>query len=211
MSNYLAVATVTYTLSELIQPVLQAVVPSASVRIGRPENTERSGTSFVGANLYLYRIEPNAALRNADLTTRDASGHLLKRPRVALNLYYLISFYGNDLQLETQRMLGGVVALLQSQPTLTPERIREAIDHNVNSAAPFLAGSDLDQQTELVRLTAITLSLEELSKLWTVFFQVTHALSIAYEASVVLIDGDGTPDPAPVVRTTDISAHPGNP
>lgn len=206
MSNYLAIATVSYTLAEVIQPSLQSVVPSASVRIGRPESTERLGTSFVGANLYLYRVEPNSAFRNADLTTRDSSGALLHRPQAALDLFYLISFYGNDLQLETQRMLGSTVALLHAQPVLTRERIREAIEHNARSATPFLAQSDLDRQVELVRLTPQSLTLEELSKLWTVFFQVTHALSISYQASVVLIESDGTPREVP--RVTDVKVAP---
>lgn len=206
MSNHLAIATVSYTLAEMIQPALQAVVPSATVRVGRPESAERRGTPFVGANLYLYRVEPNGSFRNADLTTRDGAGTLLQRPRAALDLYYLISFYGDDLQLETQRMLGRLVALLHARPVLTRERIREAIDHNAQSATPFLAHSDLDRQTELVRLTPQALSLEELSKLWTVFFQVTHALSVAYKASVLLIEAEGTPRTAPQV--TDVRVYP---
>jgi hypothetical protein len=37
------------------------------------------------------------------------------------------------------------------------------------------------------------LSLEDLSKLWSIFFQIPYFLSVAYEASVVLIEGDETP------------------
>lgn len=190
MSNHLAIAAVTYTLAEQIQPVLQAVVPSARVRFGRPEATERSSTAFVGANLYLYHLEPNAALRNSDLATRGPDGALLRRPQVALDLYYLLSFYGNDLQLESQRMLGGVVALLHAQPVLTREHIRQAVAQNRATATPYLGEADLDQQVDLVRLKPVSYSLEELSKLWSVFFQTTHTVSLAYQAGVVLIEAD---------------------
>jgi hypothetical protein len=37
------------------------------------------------------------------------------------------------------------------------------------------------------------LSLEDLSKLWSIFFQIPYFLSVAYEASAVLIEGDETP------------------
>ena len=45
------------------------------------------------------------------------------------------------------------------------------------------------------------MNLEELSKLWSVFFQTPYALSIAYQASVVLIEPDLEPiDAAPGAR-----------
>ena len=63
----------------------------------------------------------------------------------------------------------------------------------------FLAASDLDQQPELVKFTPAQLSLDDLSKVWSVFFQTPYALSVAYEATVVLIEGDETPRaPLPV-------------
>ena len=41
-----------------------------------------------------------------------------------------------------------------------------------------------------MKFTPLLLSLEELSKLWSVFFQTQHALSVAYQGTVVLIESE---------------------
>jgi hypothetical protein len=189
MSNYLAIATVTATLHQLITKAVQ-VVPDAKVTAGRPKEPPPTGEPT--ANIYLYHVVPNAALRNDDLPTRRDNATLIQRPQIALDLQYLITFYDDgSLQLAAQRMLGSTVSILHAQPLLTPAEIHAAI-----TTAPFdtqLAASDLEQQVAAVRLTPVTLNLEELSRLWTVFSQTTHALSIAYNASVVLIEADDVP------------------
>ncbi len=198
MSNYLAIATVTATLRDLVLRAMHNV-PNRSgevrVRTGRPENP---GTGFVGANLYLYRVTPNAAMRNDDQPTRATDGRLIRRPRLALDLSYLITFYGDDEQQEPQRLLGATATMLHTNPVLTRDLIRSTIA----AAGPssYLASSDLAQQPELVKFSPQTLTLEELSKLWTVFFQVTHALSAAYDCAVVLLDADVPIQPALPVR-----------
>jgi hypothetical protein len=66
---------------------------------------------------------------------------------------------------------------------------------------PFLQDADLATSIETVRFTPTVLSLEELSKLWSVFFQTTYALSVAYQASLVLIEfGKVPPSPQPVLE-----------
>jgi hypothetical protein len=65
----------------------------------------------------------------------------------------------------------------------------------------FLGDSDLADEVELVKFTPLSLSLEELSKLWSVFFQTPYALSGAYQATVVLIESEAAPpQPALPVR-----------
>jgi hypothetical protein len=124
-------------------------------------------------------------LRNADLPTRTADGTLLRRPQAALDLHYLFTFYGKDKSLEQQRLLGFVVRQFHAFPTLANDQIVAA--QNGNS---FLNQSDLSEQVELVQLTPINFSLEELSKLWSVFLKTDYVLSVAYKASVVLIETD---------------------
>ena len=58
------------------------------------------------------------------------------------------------------------------------------------SPAFVLAGSNLHEAVEQVRFSPLSLSLEDQSKLWSVFFQTPHAVSVAYQASVVLIESD---------------------
>ena len=196
MSNYLAVATVTATLSHLLQSAAGSDVPGATVTTTRPDGAA-GDTPAPAINLYLYQVSHNPTWRNKDLPTRRADGRLAQRPRVALDLHYLLSFYGNEAQLEPQRLLGSAVRTLHARPILTRAMIRETM---ADANFAFLAPSDLDDEEELVRFSPVPLTLDELSKLWSVFFQTRYAVSVAYEASVVLIETAETPRPAPPVR-----------
>lgn len=193
MSNSLAIATVTAALAAQVQKAIQQAVGGAEVVIGRPQNTLPGNTQH-WVNLCLYQVMPNAALRNTDLPTRNPAGKITQRPQVALDLHYLLAFYGDDKDLEPQRMLGAVARDLNANPVLLRQDIRDAV-----ASRPVLTGSNLDEAMEQVRITLLPLNLEELSKLWSVFFQTPYALSIAYRASVVLIDTDDAISPAPPV------------
>src|SRR5574337_2008951 len=103
MSNFRAIATVTATLVvEVLQAAATAAVPGASVTMSRPDSAG-GGAPSARVNLYLYQVTPNAAWRNADLPTRGSEGQLAQRPRVSLDLHYLLTFYGDEGQLEPQR------------------------------------------------------------------------------------------------------------
>jgi hypothetical protein len=59
-----------------------------------------------------------------------------------------------------------------------------------------------------VKYTQVPLSLEELSKLWSVFFQTRYTVSVAYRATVVLIEAADTPGRVLPVRVRDIAVAP---
>lgn len=189
MSNHLAIATVTASLAQMLQSVVEKDVANTKVTTTRPDSANTApGTTRV--NLYLYQVTPNAAWRNSDLPTRADNGRLMQKPRVALDLHYLLTFYGDEALLEPQRMLGSAVRLLHSRPVLTRKQIRDTI---INPQFNFLTLSNLAEDIELVKLTPTSLSLEELSKLWAVFFQTQYTLSITYQGTVVLIETDDVP------------------
>jgi hypothetical protein len=204
MSNHLAVATVTAALRRNLQAAIDADVPGAKVSTGRPDGTE-NGAAEAGVNIFLYQVKPNAAWRNADLPTRRADGSLERRPQVALDLHYLLSFYGDEPKLEPQLLLGSVVRTLHSRPVLTREMIRETL---LDPLFGFLAGSNLAEGVESVKFTPNTLSLEDLSKLWSVFFQTPYALSVAYQGTVVLIESEAEPREALPVRERNVYTVP---
>jgi hypothetical protein len=68
--------------------------------------------------------------------------------------------------------------------------------------------SDLADAVELVKLSPLPLSLEDLSKLWSVFFQVPYNLSVAYVATVVVLEGRETPGAALPVLERRLYVHP---
>jgi hypothetical protein len=201
MSNALAIATVTATLKDFLDTIVAKPDPNpagpftseVSVKHLSPDDKTLRGATDAMVNIFLYQVVPSPAWRNADLPTRRADGSPLRRPQVGLDLHYLITFYGNTTQLEPQRMLGAVVRALHAQPVLS----RDAIATTIKQTS-FLNGkvsSNLADQIELVRFTPINFSLEEMSKLWSVFLKTDYALSVAYAASVVLIETDD-PEPA---------------
>lgn len=189
MSNYLAIATVTATLQRALQSVIGTDVPGAKATTVRPD-APGHGVPDVGLNIFLYQITPNAILRNADLPTRNGDGKPGQRPVAALDLHYLMSVYGKDSLLEPQRVLGSVVRHLHSHPLLARQMIRDTVS---DPGYSYLATSNLADAIEPVRFSPSSLSFEELSKLWSVFFQTPYALSVAYRAAVVLIEEEITP------------------
>lgn len=191
MSNYLAIAATTATLKHLLNDAIVSIGINANVdTVGPAALNADSGKA--GINLFLYQVTTNAALRNIDLPTRRSDGSLSKRPQLALNLNYLLTFYGKEDELEPQRLLGAAVSLLHECPVLKRETIETVIEKR-GHPDPGISASDLADQPEFIKFTLLSLDLEELSKLWSVFFQTSYSLSVAYQASVVLIEGRYTP------------------
>lgn len=180
MSNYLAIATVTEILKELVQEAIHAI-SGASVTATRPYSKLDTKAAV---NLYLYQVLPNKSLRNMDLPTRKGDGTVIQTPQAALDLSYLFSFYGDEAKQEPQRLLGNVAAALHARPVLETLQIRAVINK-----IGYLAGSDLDRSAEQIKLSMIPSSLKDSYQLWSAF-QVPYVLSINYEARVVLIESE---------------------
>jgi hypothetical protein len=184
MSNHYAIATVTATLQQLLDRAVGLDVTGATATIVSPDGPT-TGLPAPGVNVFLYQVTPNAAVRNQDLPTRRADGAVVQRPRVGIDLNFLLTFYGKDDEFEPQRVLGSVVRTLHAKPVLTRGQIQQALN-----AFPVLAPSTLASDVELVKFTQLPLTLEELSKLWSVFFQTRYHLSVAYQGTVVQIESD---------------------
>jgi hypothetical protein len=71
-----------------------------------------------------------------------------------------------------------------------------------------LKGSDLHEQVELIKFSPTSLNLEELSRLWTMFVRAPYALSVTYQASVVLIESEIPVRPVLPVRTRNLYVDP---
>ena len=213
MSNSLAVAMVTaaldQTLSEALAGGIAGGVENASVSTLRPDMLADADGDARGINVFLYQVVPNGAWTGADLPTRRPGGELLTRPQQALDLHYLLTFSGDESALEPQRLLGLAVSTLVARPVLSRELVRAAITHAVREdPTTWQQYSDLAAQIDVVRFTLLSLSLEELSQLWSTFFQAPYRLSVAYQATVVLLDTDLAPEPALPVRSRLIDVSP---
>jgi len=206
MSNYLAVATVTAALSQTLRAAVSADISGANVTVARPHSTANTTTpENPTVNLYLFQVVTNKALRNNGLPSHSSDGALRQCSQLALDLNYLLTFYGDESELIPQRLLGSVLRTLNSRPLLSRDLIRNTV---ASASFPYLSGSDLADAAESVKFSHMPFSLEELSKLWSVFLQTPYTLSIAFQGTVVLIDGLETPATALPVRARNLYVNP---
>ena len=134
--------------------------------------------------MFLYHAAPNPAWRNADLRNRRPKGELISQAQAGLDLHYILTFYGKEVELEPQRLLGSTVRTLVDQPILTADMIRDTIN---NPNFDYLQDSTLADQVERVTIVPSFLSTDDLSKIWSVFFQTPYTLSFACQGGAVLI------------------------
>jgi len=207
VSNALAIASVTAVLKDLlnegvINHQLSGVVGEVTVSALPPDRVLVNGqpeTSRI--NLFLYQVTPNPGWRNAALPSRDADGGRVSNPPLGLDLHYLVTTYGAS-EFHAEILLGYALQLLHETPVLT----RDAIHRTLAPASPVtgsilpppldtLAASELGDQVEQIRLTPVTMSVEEISKLWSAI-QSHYRPTAAYQASVVLIESRRPTRPA---------------
>lgn len=205
MSNYLAIATVTACLQRMLQASVQVDLDGARVTTTRPNNLG-GGTPERGVNLYMYQATINAVWqKNAEVQMRSQRQAQVKRSRTALDLHYMLSFYGNEVELEPQRLLGSVLKVMSDRTLLKKEMIQDTL---ADSTFTYLSESNLAEQVEEISFVPMDLSLEDLSKVWSVFFQTPYTLSVAYRATVVMIEGEEPATRALPVRDRGIGSIP---
>jgi hypothetical protein len=184
VSNSLAIAAVTATLRNLLDTKINASLvddPATDPGLaGTSVSTKALDKARSGAgnqvNLFLYQTATNAAWQNMDLPQQTKPNEQ-GRPPLALVLHYLVTAYGSgDDDQMSHRLLGRAMSVLYDHALLGPSELQAA-----------LAGNDLGDQVERVRIAPLALSVEEISKLWTVF-QAPYRISAAYQVSAVLID-----------------------
>lgn len=196
MSNALAIAAVTITLRSLIDRNLPDDLAGAAVTAKPLDKALNGSGSSTGSgnqiNLFLYQTEFNPTWRNMPLPDQVRAGET-GHPPLALNLHYLITAYGEeDDDTRSHRLLGQAMSTLHDHPILSAAEIEAA-------TVVELPGSTLHEQIECVRIVPHTLSVDELSRLWTTF-QTQYRISVAYQASVVLIESNRpTRTPLPVL------------
>ena len=145
--------------------------PAVPVTILAPD--EAGGAQRV--NLFLYKIEENAFLKNQDWSLKPGdSGQLVPAP-LSLNLYYLMTPYAtNDPQTgnATAHEILGEAMRVFYENSIIPQQYLE---------------TDLKNAREEFKIVYNALDPEELSRLWSTFAQ-PFRLSVRYQVSTVQLD-----------------------
>jgi hypothetical protein len=208
MSSPLAIAAVTAALRHLLVNGLLksdlSSVGSFTVSTLPPDRVPTGTTEPNQLNLFLYRVTANQGWRNNALPSRNAAGERMTDPPLALDLHYVLTAYG-DQDLGAEILLGYAMQLLHETPMLTPKALRAVlapVDPVDGRTLPNTFGSlsaiDLADQMQPVKIVPAFLSGEELSELWTAI-RASYRPSVAYVASVVLIEASSSGRSAPPV------------
>lgn len=205
MSNFRSLAVVTATLEHIVQDAANQAVAATDVRIGAP-TAKLAEESKALINIFLFRVLPNTQHRNDHFPTRDSGGTQRARARLSLDLHYVLSFYGDSAKFEPERLFGAAALALDHAPGLSVAAIEAASSDAGNQ--PALAGADLAAEGKAIGLDPDQPSLEDWSKLWSVFFQVPYALSVTYVVRGVTIETQDQLAGAIPVATPEIFAAP---
>ncbi len=190
MSSPSAIAAVTSTLRNLLTSAAHEDPELLDTTVTtQPLAVARSGNDANQLNLFLYSTSVDTAFSNSPMPGQIKNGES-GMPPLALVLKYLVTAYGrNNDDIYGHRLMGRSMSTLHDHPVLGRAEIQAA-----------LPDTDLHNQIERVRITPDTLSVDDMSKLWT-SFQSEYRLSTGYEVSVVLIESSQpAKTPLPVLK-----------
>lgn len=144
-----------------------------SVFVGPLDDPDAKGASLV---LFLYRIAPNASLRNSDhkvISDTPPNEIITYHNSLPLVLYYLVTVgtLPGSAEDPLLQLLGRAIRALNDVPDLT--------------------GVKVGHETVTVSLDPV--SAEEMSRIWTLFPTANYRTSVAYVATPVWIDPELPP------------------
>jgi len=199
MSNALAIAGVTALLKDLLNDGLinQNVDSLFNFQVtAQPPDRISETTNGQDVNrlsISLYRVTPNVGWTNQRLAARSASGARTDNPMLALDLHYVLSAFATE-DLNAEVLLGFGMQALHETPVLDRDAIRAALGPGgavsgslLPPAFQLLSPADLADQFEQIRIAPYSVSMDDLSKLWTAF-NAPLRMSALYQATVVLIE-----------------------
>jgi hypothetical protein len=174
-----ALLRVTEALRDRLQTVLDGGGVPGTVFVGPLDDKDVGGAPLI---LFLYRIVPNASLRNRERRIPSVNVPQVDvfRNSLPLDLYYLVTVGTTNGPSELPLL--GALGLAMQALQVNPELTGPGIDH------------------ETVRVTLEPLTTEEASRIWALFPTANYRTTVAYLATPVWID---PPEPeasaAPVI------------
>jgi len=163
-------------------------------------------------NVFLYRTALNPGWCDAGLPVRSANGTRLTQPPLALDLHYVISAHCKT-DLHAELLMGSAMEALHGMSILTAP----AITKYYSQATPtdisadiwtLLSGAQLDEQPEQVTVSFENMSIDDISKLWSVLGE-KYRPSAAYVITVVLLQPQGPVRAAlPVTQPAGLQVNP---
>ena len=177
-----AIRDVGETLIDLLRNDPIITIPDAQIALLSPAEANASG---VRLTLFLYSIAPAAELRNE----LEIPGNALNDEPVSLplNLFYLVTAFSppqdpTNRSLDSHLLLGQAMRVFFNNGILTGSMLR----------------GDLPRDEEL-RLTLQPISVEDVTRVWSVFPETALQPSVSYLVTPVRLQSDRTRGGARVV------------
>jgi Pvc16 N-terminal domain len=169
---------VTLALKKRLEKALTASTVPGSVFVGPLDDPDVGNAALI---LFLYRIVPNATLRNSEHRVPSPvvppPVQVFRSP-LPLDLYFLVTVGtrgGSEGEQQLLQALGFAMQFLHAEAELT--------------------GADVSHET--VRVTLEPLTTEEVSRIWALFPTANYRTTVAYLATPVWLD---PPEPEPLAR-----------
>jgi len=181
-----AIKLVTDALRRRLEIALTRSTIPGTVFVGPLDDADASGAALV---LILYRIVPNASLRNREHTiVTSTPPPIIFRNSLPLDLYYLVTV--GTIPGSSEETLLSALGFAMQELQVDPE----------------LTGPTINQQTVHVSLEPLTT--EESSRIWALFPTANYRTSVAYLATPVWIDPEQPAPPAQPVTQDQLRAGP---
>lgn len=153
-----------------------------------------AGTNVL--TLFLYKVLENAYLKNQpEVSKTNASGKVeQKQAPLTVDLYYLLTAHPQDTaQDPTDPVLDSHIALSRAMRVFYDNGVlRGSLIHTNDAAFGFTSDT-------VLRLTLNPITMEDMTRIWSVFPDTPYEISVAYLVTPVPIESDLTLEGAPVV------------
>jgi hypothetical protein len=193
MSREETLPDVSSTLLRLLNDALSPTGPAA-VTLGPPKNATSRLT------LVLYKVIENPYLKNDDRrVTQRPDGRLVEEPPpLVVDLYYLLTAHALTAQpdepIKAQRALSRAMRVLYDSGIVAGSAIQSTSDNGLTSA-------------DTLRITLNPISMEDMTRIWSVFPDTQYELSVTYLVTPVPIQSERQLGSVPVVDQIHEQGH----
>jgi hypothetical protein len=183
MLSYTTIADVGLTLIRLLRENMGDLLADVNTGIVllSPADVKTEGSQDIRLTLFLYHVVESASLRNQPYAVETSTESRV--PPLSLDLYYMLTSYPSQAELDlSDRILGSQRILGRA--------MRIFYDNGILSG-PALQGR-LASTDEELRITLNPITLEDLTRVWSVFPDTAYITSVSYLVTPARIRSERT-------------------
>ena len=175
MSDYTAIADVSYTLIDLLRNKMEDLIDLDSIVAVSPGEIEANDN--VRLSLFMFQVIENVHMKNQEMQIIDSTK--LKYPALIMDLFYMLTSYpSSGIQDKTERT--------KEEHSILGKAMQILHDNSIISD-PFLRGCLTGDGQEL-HISQTPLNLDDMTKIWSTFQNRAFRPSVCYLVSNARIE-----------------------